>query len=79
MSRIYLVADTDAPTGDRRLVRAGSRAEAIKHVTGKRFQAWVPDQEELADAILDGVKIETPAEASSDASDEQQAATGSPA
>lgn len=72
-SRIYLVADSEA--GDRRLVRAKSQSEAVRHVTGPRFRAWVPDQEELASALIDGVKIET-ADAGSES---QQADNGAPA
>lgn len=48
-SRIYTVTDKDA--GKRRLVRAISNAQAVRHCSNDRFQASVSTQDELAELL----------------------------
>ena len=55
-TRIYVV--TDSETDAKRLVRAGSRAQAITHVS-QRFGAAVATQEQLVALLDDQVLVET--------------------
>lgn len=59
-TRIYVV--TDSETDAKRLVRAGSRAQAITHVS-QRFGAAVATQEQLVTLLDDEVMVETAKEA----------------
>lgn len=54
-TRIYAV--TDSETDAKRLVRAGSRAQAIAHVS-QRFGAAVATQEQLVALLDDQVMVE---------------------
>ena len=54
-TRIYSVGDHSGTTY---LVRAVSKAAAIRHVASKHFYAGVAKQEELVNAIKRGVEIE---------------------
>jgi hypothetical protein len=55
-ARIYIV-DDGSPTSAPRLVRAISQSQAIKHVT-KPFTASVATQDQLIEALDNGVKVE---------------------
>ena len=55
-TRIYTVTDGD--TDEKYLVRAGTTAQAIAHVS-KRFHAAVATQDELVKLIADGAEVET--------------------
>ena len=57
-SRVYLVTDGIATIG---LVRARSQAEAIRHCTAGRFLATVADQDQLIEAVGNGMKVENAA------------------
>lgn len=51
--RIYVVYDGD----NKRLVRAASIVQAVKHCT-KQFSARIPDMEEYGALLMAGVKVE---------------------
>lgn len=59
-SRIFVVLDNDA--GTKRLVEAKTKAAAIKHVSGQRFEAERPSDGELVNLVRKGVEIEKAAE-----------------
>lgn len=56
-ARIYIVTDSTNPGEEVRLVRAISQSHAIKHVT-KPFRAAVATQDQLIEALDNGVKVE---------------------
>ena len=56
-ARIYIVEDGE-PTSAPRLVRAISQSQAIKHVT-KPFSAVVATQDQLVEALDNGIKVES--------------------
>lgn len=56
-ARIYIVDDASDPKAPPRLVRAISQSQAIKHVT-KPFTASVPTQDQLVEALGNGIKVE---------------------
>jgi hypothetical protein len=53
--RIYLVT---THKGERRLVRASHRSQAINHVARTMMEASVARQEELVELVTQGVKVE---------------------
>lgn len=55
-ARIYIVEDGE-PASAPRLVRAISQSQAIKHVT-RPFKAAVATQDQLIEALDNGVKVE---------------------
>lgn len=54
--RIYLVT---THKGDRRLVRASHRSQAVNHVARTMMEASVARQDELVELVSKGVKVET--------------------
>jgi hypothetical protein len=54
-TRIYLV---NGPTGTR-LVKASVASQAITHVAKSAFSAKVASQDDLVEAVSNGVKVET--------------------
>lgn len=56
-TRIYLV--TDRETQAKRLIRAGSQAQAIRHAVQRRFEATVAGQDDLVQALAAGSPIES--------------------
>lgn len=54
--KIYVVSSE--LTGDSRLVKAVSKASAIKHVVGKQFEASVATQDQLVEALQFGAQVE---------------------
>lgn len=54
-TRIYIVT---GPTGTR-LVKAAVPSQAITHVARSAFEARVASQDDLVDALSNGVKVET--------------------
>jgi hypothetical protein len=54
-TRIYIVT---GPTGTR-LVKAAAPSQAITHVAKSEFDARVASQDDLVQALSDGVKVET--------------------
>lgn len=61
--RIYLVT---THKGDRRLVRASHRSQAINHVARTLMEASVARQDELVELVSSGVKVESVRDADSD-------------
>jgi hypothetical protein len=59
-TRIYLV---NGPTGSR-LVKATVASQAITHVAKSAFSAKVASQDDLVQALSNGVKVETYGESS---------------
>lgn len=57
--RIYAVFDAGKAIA---LVRTNSRAKALAHVLGDRFEAVVADQDHLVNLIGDGFQVEDPSE-----------------
>lgn len=57
-TRIYVISDTRAAPNRHRLVRAVSRAQAIRHVARDWIAADVAGQNTLVSLIGDGVKVE---------------------
>lgn len=53
-TRIYIVQDAEV----RRLVRAGTRAQALRHVAEKTFHVAVASQEEIVWQLTAGNKVE---------------------
>ena len=53
--RIYIV---HLPDGNSRLVRATVRSQALSHVAASLFKIGVASQEDLVNALEDGVKVE---------------------
>jgi hypothetical protein len=60
-TRIYVVTEADKAreTPLRHLVRAGSQAQAIRHIATPRFTAEVAEQDELVELVGAGVKVQT--------------------
>jgi hypothetical protein len=54
-TRIYLV---NGPTGTR-LVKASIASQAITHVAKSAFSAKVASQDDLFEAVSNGIKVET--------------------
>ena len=54
-TRIYIVT---GPTGTR-LIKAAAPSQAITHVAKSEFDARVASQDDLVQALSDGVKVET--------------------
>jgi hypothetical protein len=54
-TRIYIVT---GPTGTR-LVKASAPSQAITHVARSAFDARVASQDDLVEAVGNGVKVET--------------------
>jgi hypothetical protein len=54
-TRIYIVT---GPTGTR-LVKAAAPSQAITHVAKSEFNARVASQDDLVQALSNGVKVET--------------------
>ena len=54
-TRIYIVS---GPTGIR-LVRASVPAQAITHVAKQSFSASIASQDDLVEALSNGIKVET--------------------
>jgi hypothetical protein len=54
-TRIYIVT---GPTGTR-LVKASAPSQAITHVARSAFDARVASQDDLVEAVSNGVKVET--------------------
>jgi hypothetical protein len=54
-TRIYLV---NGPTGTR-LVKASVASQAITHVAKSAFSAKVASQDDLVEAVSNGIKVET--------------------
>lgn len=55
-TRIYLVKSADG--SERHLVRAALPAQAVRHISGQRYKAALPSQEELIDLAIAGAKIQ---------------------
>ena len=55
-TRIYVVRDT--ANESKRLVRASTQAQAIRHVVKDRFEVTVADQETLVFMMSGGAKVE---------------------
>jgi hypothetical protein len=55
-TRIYIVISTDGAT---RLVKATVASQAITHVAKNTFTAKVASQDDLVQALSNGVKVET--------------------
>jgi hypothetical protein len=55
-TRIYIVTSTDGAT---RLVKATVASQAITHVAKNAFTARVASQDDLVQALGNGVKVET--------------------
>lgn len=53
--RIYIVG---TPAGETRLVRASIRQQALSHVANSVFTVRVASQEDLVQAIINGVAVE---------------------
>lgn len=61
--RIYLVT---THKGDRRLVRASHRSQAINHVARSMMEASVARQDELVELVSAGAKVESVRDADTD-------------
>ncbi len=55
-TRIYIVTTTDGAT---RLVKATVASQAITHVAKSAFSAKVASQDDLVEAVSNGIKVET--------------------
>ena len=58
VKRIYAVHDSESPEKHVRLIKSTSQAAAIHFVTGPRFKAEVPSQDQLVELLSAGVKVE---------------------
>lgn len=60
-TRIYVVTDTDGEgrTEDKRLVRAVSAAQAIRHCAD-HYKAEVASQDDIVELVSADVQVETP-------------------
>ena len=56
ITRIYLV--TDAITGAKRLIRAGTPAQAVRHAARSQFNVAVASQDDLVFLVADGHAVE---------------------
>ena len=54
-TRIYIVTSTDGAT---RLVKATVASQAITHVAKNTFTAKVASQDDLVEALSNGIKVE---------------------
>lgn len=61
-TRIYVVTDTGAQPLRSRLVRASTRAKALRHVAENRFAVDVASQQTLVDLLGEGVAVEDASE-----------------
>jgi len=61
-TRIYVVTDTGAQTFHGRLVRASTRAQALRHVVEPRFAVDVASQQTLVDLLGEGITVEDASE-----------------
>jgi len=68
--RIYLVT---THKGDRRLVRASHRSQAINHVARSMMEASVARQDELVELVSSGAKVESVRDADTDELFEEKA------
>jgi hypothetical protein len=57
-TRVYAVTDTSVADMNIRLVRAGSQAQAIRHVVGSRYKAKPAAVDEVVQHMGSGVKVE---------------------
>lgn len=60
-TRMYVVTEVDITSGEtlkRRLVRAGTPAQAIRHVVEPRFTAEVATTDDVAFLVGNGTKVE---------------------
>jgi len=58
-TRIYAVYDERTlATDGQRLVRAGTRAQALRHVAQGTFTVVVASQDELVELLGQGIKVE---------------------
>jgi hypothetical protein len=55
-TRIYIVTSTDGAT---RLIKATVASQAITHAAKQSFTARVASQDDLVQALSNGVKVET--------------------
>jgi len=55
-TRIYIVTSTDGTT---RLIKATVASQAITHAAKQSFTARVASQDDLVQALSNGVKVET--------------------
>ena len=55
-TRIYLV--TDRETQAKRLIRAGSQAQAIRHAAASQFSATMAGQDDLVQMLDAGIRVE---------------------
>ena len=55
VTRIYLVK---TPDGKTRLIRAGVSSQAMNHVAKELIEVKVASQDELVDALLNGIAVE---------------------
>ena len=55
-TRIYLV--TDVETNKHRLIRAGNKAEAIRHAAQTRFDIEVAGRDDLVSLLTSGIPVE---------------------
>lgn len=55
-TRIYLVTNYDGTT---RLVKAAVPSQAVTHVAKQMFMVRIASQDDLVQALTDGVKVET--------------------
>lgn len=60
-TRIYLVTDRD--TKAKRLIRAGSHAQAIRHAAQSTFDIEVAGQDDLVELLESGQAVESAAQA----------------
>lgn len=59
-TRIYLVTDRD--TQAKRLIRAGTQAQAIRHAAASRFDIAVAGQDDLVELLAAGQAVESAAQ-----------------
>lgn len=67
--RIYLVTE---PDGTRNLIRGTSPAQARSHVSRKQYKVRVASQNDLVDALQDGITVQDAS--ATDSEPEQQTA-----
>ena len=63
-TRIYKVEDKAEENEPRRiaLVRAGTPAQAMRHVAANQYEIAVATQDDLVNLVANGVKVETAGE-----------------
>jgi hypothetical protein len=57
-TRIYLVTHHGAEEAEHFLVRAGSQAQAVRHVAKNRFDCRVAEQDDIVEHVGTGVKVQ---------------------